>query len=157
MAMRKLKPARLEEPVLILSGTLPLPPGINQSYKVVKVKVRVDKPYPHYEYRYRIGPTEELEQFKVDAQVALRTTPWYRYASFLQALQELGRKKVALRVEIVFYYPTLWLHDIDGGVKHVIDAVFDHHKVNDNMITRLTVEKTTDRANPRCEIFVYWL
>ncbi|HEY7418745.1 MAG TPA: RusA family crossover junction endodeoxyribonuclease, partial [Ktedonobacteraceae bacterium] len=53
---------------------------------------------------------------------------------------------------ISFYFPTLWKKDVDGGEKHIIDAVFQHLELNDNLNVEIHVYKFADRDEPRVEV-----
>lgn len=124
-------------------ATLPLPPGINASYKIVSInmgKKRIN----------RLGATPELEQFKQLAFYEL-SNQTIRDLSIIQSIRE-SKKKIPLAVTIDFYFETLWKKDVDGGIKAVLDAVFDFFDLNDNLIVDLHVRKHVCKELPRCEI-----
>lgn len=118
---------------------LPLPPGINASYKIVKIG-----------RAHRLSATSELQAFKLQAHFALNKQQDHIAWPVLQLLQT-SKKKIPLRLELTFYYETQWLHDIDGGIKSVQDAIFKHLSINDNRVIDLYVRKRVDKDNPRCE------
>lgn len=122
---------------MIVSATLPLPPGINASYKSGKGK---------------FYGSAELRAFKDEAQYALLASglDW----PVIHSIQA-SKKKTPLVATIDFYFPTLWKRDIDGGEKAVIDVLFDYICLNDNLIVEKHTRKLVDRGNPRCEIRVY--
>jgi len=129
---------------IIFSGVMPLPPGINQSYKVVCVPVR-------RRIVHRIGPTPELEQFKQEAAYTLKKS--YLDKATLQIVQT-ARKKTPLVVTLTFFFSTLWKRDVDGGIKAAMDAAFKHIGLNDNLVVEVNTKKRVDADNPRCEIVV---
>jgi len=131
---------------------LPLPPGINQSYKIVTVpskarggRIRYDRP-PTVN---RIGPSEALETFKRDAALMLINAKVDRFV--IEAIQA-STHKVPLQVSLTFYYRTLWRNDVDGGIKAAVDACFDCLGINDNRVLRIVVDKAVDRAAPHAEV-----
>lgn len=131
------------EPFLV--ATLPLPPGVNASYKIVDFKTQKGN------WVRRPGATPELEQFKKDAHLCLlghATENW----NVLNAIKA-NKNKVPLAVRIDFYFKTLWLHDIDGCIKAAMDAVFKYIGLNDNTVVDLHVRKFVSK-DPRCEISI---
>ncbi len=128
-------------------ATLPLPPGINQSYKIIKVRTKASR------YAHTLSSSDSLAQFKHDAHNALL----FKRSSFQwDVIQDIGASntKIPLSVELDFYFVTLWTRDIDGGIKAALDVSFDFMGLNDNLIVDLRVGKYVDRQNPRCEIKV---
>jgi Holliday junction resolvase RusA-like endonuclease len=137
------------EPFLV--ATLPLPPGVNASYKTVNFKVQNgDKKGT---WVRRPGATPALEQFKKDAENILVYSSSDVTAD-LDVVEKIkaSKKKIPLELFIKFYFKTLWLHDVDGCVKAAMDAVFKYLGLNDNTVVTLFVDKFADRDNPRCEI-----
>lgn len=130
------------------SGRLPLPPGINGSYKIVTIRPKGKKPFN------RLGDTPEAAAFRRAAARQLgdgtAQTDW----SVVEAIQTAKEKHkhIPLRMHITFFFQTMWKRDIDGGEKHVQDAICKHLKINDNLIVHLTVEKQVDRNDPRVEV-----
>lgn len=120
---------------------LPLPPGINKSYKIIKM------PNGHY----RLAATPELMDFKERATVKLMNAEvdW----SLVNAIRQ-SRLKTPLEIDICFYFSTLWKRDIDGGEKAVIDAVFHRLDLNDNLIVEKRTTKSVDRDEPHVEVEV---
>ena len=129
----------------IFRGRMPLPPGINKSYQTVRVPCKG-------RMVYRLGPTPELVQFKKDAALTLKQA-WGNW-DIIHSLQQLKRQKSPLKVSLEFYYPTLWKSDVDGGIKSAMDAAFGYMDLNDNLVTRMSVEKFADREDPHCAIEV---
>jgi Holliday junction resolvase RusA-like endonuclease len=121
----------------LASAVLPLPPGINASYKSGKGK---------------FYGSPELVSFKDEAYYALRACGGLVWPLIHEV--QASKKKIPLAVSIVFYFPTLWKRDIDGGEKAAIDAVFNYIGLNDNLIVDKHTRKMVDRSNPRCEIAV---
>ena len=121
-----------------LSGTLPLPPGVNRSYKPGSG-------------RHPIVGTPALRQFKADA--ALLLSQSYHDWPQIEALRT-SRRKTPLRMDIIFYFESLWRSDIDGKVKAVMDAVFCHLELNDVLVVEMPVFKKADPRNPRVEFEV---
>lgn len=121
----------------LASAVLPLPTGVNGSYKTGKG---------------RFYGSAELKSFKEEAHYALRQSGTFDWLSIHRLLE--SKKKTPLAMTIDFYFPTLWKKDIDGGEKAVIDAVFNYIALNDNLIVDKHTRKLVDRANPRCEISV---
>lgn len=121
---------------MIVCVTLPLPPGINASYKTG---------------RGTFYGSPELKSFKEEAHYALLTQKDKIEWAMIQDIQN-RKGKTPLTTIIDFYYPTLWKRDIDGGEKAAIDAVFTYIGLNDNLIVEKYTRKLVDRARPRCEI-----
>jgi Holliday junction resolvase RusA-like endonuclease len=131
----------------IFQATLPLPPGLNASYKIVNFKTQDDR------WIRRPGATPELEAFKYEAHLKLNMQRGEQDWNIINALGA-QKKHIPLAISIDFYYPTMWKHDIDSGEKAVIDAIFTHIGLNDNLITDKHTRKRADRDNPRCEIAI---
>ena len=123
--------------MMIVYATLPLPPGINASYKTGKGK---------------FYGSPKLARFKEEAFYALKLKGAFDWVLIHEV--QCSKKKTPLAASIDFYYPTLWKYDIDGGEKAVIDAVFTHIGLNDNLIVEKWTRKLVDRDNPRCEISI---
>jgi crossover junction endodeoxyribonuclease RusA len=119
---------------VLLRATLPLPPGINASYKTGNGK---------------FYGSSELKQFKEEAHYVLVACGFNN-----PVIDEIkaSKRKVPLTLQIDFFFETLYKRDVDGGVKAVQDAVFQPIGLNDNLVKRLIVEKHADRDNPRCEV-----
>lgn len=60
----------------------------------------------------------------------------------------------ALSLEINFWYPNR-RHDIDNGIKIVLDVLSNLVYEDDKQIDELIVHKKLDKENPRVEIEVY--
>lgn len=130
------------------TGTLPLPPGINQSYKIVTIRLRDGRKYN------TIGDTAEAATFKKASSRQLLDVNTTEVDWCVAEYIELERKRkhyIPLIIKMTFYFPTLWKRDVDGGGKHVQDAVCKHLGIKDNLIVKAVVEKYADRDNPRVE------
>ncbi|GCE17573.1 RusA family crossover junction endodeoxyribonuclease [Dictyobacter kobayashii] len=128
-------------------GRLPLPPGVNQSYQVVRAAGRKGA-------RGRIGPSAALEMFKAEAALVLADgDATHQDWSLINAIRG-SKRHVSLVVHVAFFFPTLWKRDVDGGIKAVVDAAFARMELNDNLVVRLTAEKFVDADDPRCEVTV---
>lgn len=138
------------ETLPILQVTLPLPPGINASYKTVNFKTHDGR------IVRRPGATPELEAFKQEAHFKLCQQKSMFDWGTIYALQK-SKDKTPLAITIDFYYRTQWKRDIDGGEKAVIDAVFDCIGINDNLIIDKHTRKLVDRDRQRCEVSLYIL
>lgn len=133
---------------VFFSGRLPVPPGINQSYKIVTIKLKSGKRYN------RLGDTPQATAFKRAAAQQLKDTTttlvdWQVVETIKEAKHK--RKHVPLIMTITFFFETMWRRDVDGGEKHIQDAICKHLGINDNLVIRLVVEKQADRNNPRVE------
>jgi Holliday junction resolvase RusA-like endonuclease len=131
----------------LVRTTLPLPPGINASYKTVNFKTKEG-----YIVR-RPGATPELEAFKQEAHLAMYMD---KHLWDWDALAQIkaSKCKIPLAVTIDLYFRTRWKRDIDGPEKAAIDAVFSYVRLNDNLIVEKHTRKLVDRDNPRCEISI---
>ena len=162
------QPKAMRQPIitnrnLIFQAFLPvLPPSVNGSYKIVKVPKKRPAGAPRRavpEMVQRLGASEALEQFKAEAAWRLKSREHYRNAHLLNILRSMKEAEVKIPLEVVihFYYETRWLHDVDGGIKAVTDAIFKELLLNDNTVIHDDVWKFADHENPRCEIAVYLL
>ena len=119
-----------------LHATLPLPPGINASYK---------------SGRGTFYGSAQLHAFKQEAHFMLfMQKDWFDWMT-ISDIQK-SKNKIPLSISIDFYYATLWRRDIDGGEKAVIDALFDCIGLNDNLIVEKYTRKLVDRERPRCAV-----
>jgi Holliday junction resolvase RusA-like endonuclease len=134
---------------IFFSGRLPLPPGINQSYKIVTIRPRGKKPFN------RLGDTPAAAAFKKAAAMQLKDTTttqvdWQVVETIREALGK--GKHIPLEMKVTFYFKTMWKRDVDGGEKHAVDAVCKHLGLNDNLVTYLPVKKKADRNDQRVEV-----
>lgn len=145
------------------TATLPLPPGVNQSYKIVHVNAKTTTPeYKGGRLVYpantkprkiaRIGETPELTAFKQEAALTLPGRSMLD-SDILTSIQN-SKRNVPLSVHLIFYLPSLWKRDVDSGIKATIDAVFKHLQLNDNLIVCLSAQKCVDADEPRVEVEV---
>lgn len=132
-----------------------LPPGINHSYDIRKMKTKTGK------WAHTLMDSKESREFKenvaqyLDLNQGIVTADW----DWIKIISEYseGKDKVPLVADIKFYFRTLWLRDLDGCEKHIIDCVGKFLKlgcvpVNDNTIVRKHTEKFADAERMRCEI-----
>lgn len=132
-----------------------LPPGINHSYDIRKMKTKLGK------WAHTLMDSKEAREFKdnvaeyLDINQGIEIADW----NWIKIISEFsaGKHKVPLYADIIFYFPTLWSRDLDGCEKHIIDAASKFLKsgnlpINDNTIVRKRTEKFADASNPRCEI-----
>lgn len=127
-------------------GRVPLPPGINGSYRPGSEK-------------HPIVATEALNQFKHDAYYMLadrRTT--FRNDEVITKIAEAVKtppyRHTPLIMGIFIYSKTLWYYDLDGFEKSVIDAVFGKMDMGkyDNLITDKYTRKRIDKKDQRIEV-----
>jgi len=128
----------------LFRGRLPLLPGINQSYKIVRVKRAGGGEYQ------RLGETSVLRQFKKDAALELSQTKVDR--KLWEQIRHALPRKTPLQGEITFFFETMWRRDVDGGIKHVVDAVFAHLILNDNLLVDLHIKKQVNRDDPHVDV-----
>lgn len=127
-------------------GRVPLPPGINGSYR------------PGSDKRPIIA-TEALNQFKHDAYYTLadrRTTVRNDevIAKIAESVKTPPYIHTPLIMGIFIYSKTLWYYDLDGFEKSVIDAVFGRIDMGryDNLITDKYTRKRIDKKDQRIEV-----
>lgn len=134
---------------LFFVGSVPLPPSVNASYQVIKVKV-LDKKTGRHVIKHRIGPTPDLEAFKLQADSWLK-----RHApvdkEVLETIQH-ANEHTPLDCVIRGYFVTMWKRDLDGIIKASVDALFAHIGLDDRLVVHYDVTKLVDRDNPRVEI-----
>jgi Holliday junction resolvase RusA-like endonuclease len=124
------------------SCSLSLPPGVNQSYKIVSIR-------SHRVSYNRLGATEALESFKQLAHFELSQQAIVDWQQ-IEAIKS-SRLKVPLSFSLKFYFPALWRRDVDSGVKAVQDVIFTHLGLNDDLVTELHVSKDADKERPHVE------
>lgn len=59
-----------------------------------------------------------------------------------------------IKVSIVFYWPDKRRHDIDNGLKGLLDALTGILWDDDSQIQEMRVRKYVDKANPRVELMI---
>lgn len=128
---------------VFFSGSLPIPPGINRSYKNFLNKKTGKSMF---------AGTPEARRFKQAAAQKLQDAQvdW----SVVETIQAAKRKRkqTPLEMTISFFYESRWRRDIDAGEKATIDAVFKHLQLNDNLIVAKHTFKQLDKINPRVEL-----
>lgn len=123
-------------------GSVPLPPSVNQAYKVISVHGC-----------NRIGPSQDLEDFKEWAALSLKSDQTFLDQQVLNAIKST-REKTPLWVSTRGYFETMWRRDLDGIIKFVVDAAFAHIHMNDNLVVHVEADKFVDRENPRVEVAI---
>lgn len=126
----------------LLQATLPLPPGVNHSYKIVRIGKA-----------HRLAASPALKAFKDEANKQLYQQDAQLDWQTINAIRT-SKNKIALQAGLTFFFPTLWRNDVDAGIKAVIDACFAYMALNDNLLVDLVTKKRTDASNPRCEISI---
>lgn len=131
------------------SGRMPLPPGINKSYKKVHVRRRDGREYD------RFAATLALDQFKINAHNSLLAASCDKQVvGAIWAAFQRG-EYTPLVVSIRFYLADIWQRDADGGIKAVMDAAFDMMALNDRLVVWIKdVQKVCNPADPHTEIDV---
>lgn len=132
-----------------------LPPGINHSYDIRKMKTKTGK------WAHTLMDSDEARAFKesvaeylnINQGIVIADWDWIKIISEYSA----GIHKVPLVADVKFYFLTLWKRDLDGGEKHIVDSVGKFLKlggvpINDNTIVDKRTRKFADASNPRCEI-----
>lgn len=135
--------AQLHEVKPFFTGSMPIPPSVNQAYKIIRM---YDK---EHNIGMRVGPSEALEQFKKDAALLLSQAEvdW----SLVNAIRA-SKRKVPLAVRLFVYFASEWKRDLDGIFKFAIDAAFEKLQLNDNLVVRVDAEKLVDALQPRVDI-----
>lgn len=127
----------------LLQAELPMPPGVNQSYKIVRVRTKAGQ------MRHRLAATKELEQFKEVAATLLKQAK-----KNPDAIDKARIAKAGLAADIRFYHPDARRRDVDGNIKALLDACFEYMDPDDTLVVDLHATKTIDRDNPHCEISI---
>jgi Holliday junction resolvase RusA-like endonuclease len=121
------------------SGRLPIPPGINQTYRIVYIGR-----HP------RLADTPKAAAFKEDAALCLsqqRDLVRWDVVANIRTSAEI-KIYIPVSVSIAYHFPTMWKRDVDGGDKAVIDAIFKHLQLNDNLVVDLHATKQANRQDP---------
>lgn len=131
---------------ILLCATLPLPPGLNKSYKTATR-------YINGQYRSILAKTNEAAMFEQEA--FLRLNGAMRNNAVIDRVRtSTGKDKLGVAVELCYYFRTLWRRDVDGGDKAALDVIFRHMGINDNRVLDLHVRKRVDSEKPRLEATV---
>ncbi len=141
----------LVEAMPFYAAKLPLCPSVNTSYDIVTIKTKKGK------IASTLKATEALETFKEEAAWKLKVQRKLQDWDIIQDIitKKHKRKHVPLRVEIKVHVKSLWRRDLDGFIKATQDAVFHDMGVNDNLITKMDVEKMIADDEEYCTIKVY--
>lgn len=137
--------------VCIFSGQVPLPPGVNGSYR------------PGKDGR-SIRATKALQQFKRDASLMLANmaTTWRDWEAVKKIYESVTGPQhlhTPLFMRTKIYAKSFWYYDIDAFGKAVTDAAFERLDMgtHDNLVVDERTTKYIDRSNPRVEIALYCL
>lgn len=131
--------------VPFLQAALPLPPSVDRMYRNIRWK-RADG----RESSSRAATTELLT-FQREALYQLNHHAEIHDRLVIEQIRA-HKAKVPLKIEIVFYYKTMWKVDVDSGVKAAQDITFQFLALNDNMVSDQIVMKRVNRVNPHCKI-----
>ncbi len=121
------------EPV-ILSLSLPLPPGVNNQYATVNGR--------------RIL-SADARRFKGEVANRLQSL---RFSGHLTGEMLAALAAGYLSLFIDFYFATPMKRDLDGGLKITQDALCESLGINDNRVVDIHLVKRIDPRNPRIEV-----
>lgn len=132
------------------AAKLPLPPGVNEAYKIISIKTKEGKK------AHTLAATKALKIFKEEAAWRLIEQRSKQNWDIINDIIAKKRKRVhvSLKATMTFYVKSLWRSDLDGFVKAAQDAAFKSMGVNDNLVTKLDIEKTLTSGEEYCEIEV---
>src|SRR5215210_1805127 len=114
--------------------TLPLPPGINNSYVTVGQRRVLSKP---------------AQAFKRDVRKQLERK---RLTGELRVEEEAELQGALLGIYLTFHFETPFRRDLDGGLKIGIDALCEVLNIDDRMVVSIQLEKRVDTLHPRLEV-----
>lgn len=126
-------------------ATMPLPPSVNASFDVRKMKTKQGK------YAHALMATKALADFKEEAYYKLKNVQ--RNEAVIEAIKA-SKAKIPLVWHLDFYFDTLWRRDASGAIKAAEDAAFKEIGINDNRVVQFSGAKYADRDNTRCEISI---
>lgn len=149
VASELILPSSLQCSLPFFSGRMPLPPSVDGAYKLVHVRRRDGREYD------RLAGSAALNRFKAAAANELLGARCDR--SVVEAIHKsfLREKYVPLVVSVRFYFREMWVRDVDGGIKYVVDAAFECMGLNDVLVVKIRdVDKEVNRRDPHAEIDV---
>jgi crossover junction endodeoxyribonuclease RusA len=120
--------------VITFSLTLPLPPGVNNSYVTVGRRRVLSK---------------EAKSFKSDVRKQIARL---RTSGGLLVEDEIGLRGSLLGVYLTFHFETPFRRDLDGGLKIALDALSEAIGFDDRMVVDLQLTKRVDTLHPRLEV-----
>jgi Holliday junction resolvase RusA-like endonuclease len=121
-----------------LQAVLPLPPSLNAMYKNVPGVGRVSTP--------------ELLWFKKEAPKWISKTQIVDW-SIIQVIRESKESGQfpPLKLEIKFFFKTMWRRDTDNGIKPVQDAVLQYLALDDILVVDVSARKYKSAGEPYCK------
>jgi crossover junction endodeoxyribonuclease RusA len=122
------------EGVVALSLTLPLPPGVNNSYVTVGRRRVLSK---------------EAKAFKADVRKLVEKL---RASGNLPVQQDAAFRESLLGVYLTFHFETPFRRDLDGGLKIALDALGEAIGFDDRLVVDLQLTKRVDTLHPRLEV-----
>ena len=122
--------------------SLPLPPGISQSYKLVR-GLRV------------LVASEALLHFQHTAATNMSQAIIKDYALVEQMRQHEVWTRLSLLLK--FYLPSPWKRDLEDMVKAVSTEIFEYLELDYDMVFEQHATKAFDAHNPRVEVQLYRL
>jgi crossover junction endodeoxyribonuclease RusA len=129
---------------------LPLPPGINQSYKIGTC---------HRTGRKRIVSKAEHKQFKRDAALLLANQKQLmdteERKEYNCMIEDIRKNRLFLFLEVFFFLEDILSRDEDGGLKVVQDSVCKCLGIDDKYVMDAHIGKRRANGNPMCEVSVY--
>jgi Holliday junction resolvase RusA-like endonuclease len=132
----------------IFKGRMPLPPGINASYKIVRVSRGGQE-----SGGMRLAATAELQQFKDDAANMLSQAQ-KDWATINAIRDSKLRAPLAIRMD-VYFAPAKrvkWERDLDGVIKAAQDAVFESIELDDKLVDEVHVVAHRNASYPCIEV-----
>jgi Endodeoxyribonuclease RusA len=120
-----------------LIAHLPKPPSTNNLYRNVPGVGRVSTP--------------ALLRFQREALICLSQAKHQDWQT-IEYIRACKAKNLflPLKIEIIFYYKTMWRQDGDSGIKATQDIIFQFLALNDTLVTDLDIKKRVNRENPHC-------
>jgi len=129
--------------ILLYKASMPImPPGINASYKV-----------GIYSGSAKMIHSEKAKAFILEAYYRFQEA---KYAIIdREAIALVSQKKTPLELCITFYLKqrgkyesSLYKRDVDGGIKAIIDVLFDFIGIDDKLIVDMSVKKRVAIEEP---------
>ena len=117
-----------------LQFTLPLPPGINNSYVTVGRRRVLSK---------------TAKTFKNDVRKLVERM---RTSGDLRVEAEAELQGSLIGMYFIFHFETPFRRDLDGGLKIAIDALCEVIGIDDRMVVNIQLEKRVDTLHPRLEV-----
>ena len=131
------------------SGRMPVPPGVNHSYRIVR------RPGPGG--GMRLADTPEYAAFKEQAASELSQpvkVDWDVVKAIRASNTSKSKRCAPLLVRIRCFFEHMWTQDLDGIEKAVIDAAFRYVELDDRYVVEIHSTKSIDSLDPHVEIDV---